>query len=292
MNGAAEAPGAPVAQAPAVTYLGLGTSEVPGFLAKHIGLPPHSGLLVRSLDPDGPAGKAGFAEDDVIVKIDGKDVSSHRELAELVRTKKPGDTLKFDYIHEGKAGVRGVVLGEHQGGQAFGIAMPDGSALNYMLENLPADQARKVRESIERNMKNRENMENQRSNPALGFGMPGEMKDMEKRMEKMMEGAAEVAPQAMKGGGDKGGFHMGFSSTVRLLDNDGSVELKNKDGGNEVRVLDKTGKEVWSGPWDTEQDKAAAPKEIRERIGRLNLDSTFKGGIRLRGAPIAPDNGQ
>lgn len=286
LNGGVEA--MPARPEPAVTYLGLGTCPVPGFLGKHIGLAPNTGLLVRTLDPEGPAAKAGFAEDDVLVKVDGKEVTSHGDLADLVRAKKPGDSLKIDYIHEGKPGNRSVVLCEHHYDQAvIGGAMPDAGMLKNMLESMPGDQAKEVREAIERRMKD---MGNLRFNPVPGidgFGVdiPGDLKDMGKRMEKMMENAGAAAAQGMKRNEGKGSVQLGFSSTVRLLDNDGSVELKNKDGGNEIRVLDKAGKEVWSGPWDTEQDKAAAPKDIRERISRLNLDSSFKGnGIRLRGA--------
>jgi serine protease Do len=266
--------GVPARPAAAVTYLGISASEVPGFLGKHIGLAPNTGLLVRYLDPEGPAAKAGFTADDVITKVEGKEVSSHGDLADLVLSKKPGDSLKIDYIHEGKPGNRSVVLGEHHNDQAaLGGVMPDAGAVQNMLDNMPADQARKVREAIERHLKD---MENLQADPAPGFG---DLKDMEKRMRKMADDARAAAPQGMNQGGNKGGgIQMSSSATVRFLDNDGSVELKNRDGGTEIRVFDKAGKEVWSGPWDTEQDKAAAPKEIRDRIRVLKLESAPKGG--------------
>jgi hypothetical protein len=105
------------------------------------------------------------------------------------------------------------------------------------------------------------------------------MKEMQKKVEKMLgaaAGGAGMPPQ----------MNFQSASTIRLLDEKGSVELKSKDGGKEVRVLDKEGNEAWSGPWDTEQDKAAAPAEVRSRIERLNIDMDFKGnGLRLRMQP-------
>jgi hypothetical protein len=56
-----------------------------------------------------------------------------------------------------------------------------------------------------------------------------------------------------------------------MMDDQGSIELKTADGGSEIRVTDNAGKEVWSGPWDTDQDKAAAPPAIRKRVERLNI---------------------
>ena len=63
----------------------------------------------------------------------------------------------------------------------------------------------------------------------------------------------------------------------------GSIELNSKDGGKEATVRNKDGKVTWSGPWDTEQDKAAAPADVRARLDKLNLDGNFLGGgLRLR----------
>jgi hypothetical protein len=39
---------------------------------------------------------------------------------------------------------------------------------------------------------------------------------------------------------------------------------------------------VWNGPWDTAQDKQAAPADVRKRVDSLNIDKNFKGaGLRL-----------
>jgi hypothetical protein len=53
-----------------------------------------------------------------------------------------------------------------------------------------------------------------------------------------------------------------------------------------VRVFGKDGQVQWEGPYDTPQDKDAAPPDVRERIERLNIDMDFKGnGLRLRMLP-------
>jgi hypothetical protein len=141
------------------------------------------------------------------------------------------------------------------------------------LQNLPQDQADRVRESIERSLKD-----------GGEYGLQGQamppladaVDEMRKRAEKMFEGIPEPMP----------GSGFSSTSTFRLLDEQGSVELKGRNGGKEVRVFDKAGNEMWSGPWNTAQDKAAAPPEVRERVERLNIDmEAGSNGFRLRLEP-------
>jgi hypothetical protein len=78
-----------------------------------------------------------------------------------------------------------------------------------------------------------------------------------------------------------------------MMDDQGSVEIKSNDGSKEVTIRDKGNNITWTGPWDTEQDKAAAPEDVRTRVERLNFDTKFKGnGLRLQMRPMpapAPD---
>ena len=247
---------APAAKAEVKPFLGLGACPVPGFLGKHLNLPADSGVMIRSLAPDGPAAKAGFTVDDVITKVDGKAVASHREMADSFLTKKPGDDVEFDFIHEGKPGKRAVKLGARAAAQAkAGGGGPEIKVLEGQL-NLPG-------------------------------GINGNLgQDLEKRMQAEMEkalknmGGNQMRIQIVPGGNGgvqiipgnlQGGIKFRMADGVNMMDEQGSIELKTADGGSEVRVTDKAGQEVWSGPWDTEQDKAAAPPDIRQRIERLNI---------------------
>lgn len=260
-------------------YLGLGSSQVPEVLSVHLGLKGGEGVLVRVLDPEGPATKAGFTVNDVITKIDETAVGSHADLTRQVSGKKPGDQISIDYIHEGKPGNRKVILGERAD---RAVAMGGGDkALDNLLEAMPEDQAKRIRETIERSLKGADGLQGmlQQQGQAAAPEMDKAIQEMQKRVERMLggAGAGAVLPKQM---------NFMSESTIRLLDDKGSVELKSKDGGKEVHVLDKEGKETWSGPWDTEQDKAAAPADVRSRIERLNIDMDFKGnGLRLKMMP-------
>ena len=64
-------------EAPRRRHLGIGL--VPGRAARHlrqaVGLPDRDGVLVREVDPDGPAGHAGVRQGDLIVEAAGRPVT-------------------------------------------------------------------------------------------------------------------------------------------------------------------------------------------------------------------------
>lgn len=51
--------------------------------------------------PGSPADKAGIAENDVILEIDGQKITAEHPLASLVRRKQPGDSIRLKIVHRG-----------------------------------------------------------------------------------------------------------------------------------------------------------------------------------------------
>ena len=292
---AAEAPApAPGAAAPAPApanpeakvesaFLGVVSSEVPAMLAEHLGLEPGEGILVRALMPDGPAAKAGVAVHDIITRVADQPVGSPLDLTKQVKAHKPAETIHLDLIHKGEPVGIDVTLGT----RPAAVAAADPLALDELkLEGIPKDLADRVRGMIEGNVGGL-GLEMKFGEGGLEMApqpqMEEAMRAMKKRMEQAMEG---LNGQALPG------INVQQGATIRMMDNDGSIELKSNDGGKEVTIRDKNNKISWSGPWDTAQDKAAAPDDVRRRVERLNLDSKFQGnGLRLQIQPqIQPDD--
>jgi serine protease Do len=247
-----------------VAYLGVGGVEVPELLSTHLGLKAGEGVVVRTLDPDGPAAAIGVEENDVLLRVAGTAVSGQDELRDAIQAHQSGDEVELDLIHEGKPMKKTVKLGDRP--DLPGAIAPQ---MGPMLEGLPEGQAKRVREAIEQNLRAMEGLRM----PDAEQPMPEAMKQLEKRMELMFRGLD------FQGGGDGlPGMQFHGSSTIRLQDAEGSVEMQSKDGSKQMRVRDNDGKVEWEGPWDTEMDKAAAPDNIRERIERLNLDVIEDGG--------------
>lgn len=280
--------GAEVPAAAVRAYLGVAGSQVPDLLGEHLKLEPGQGVVIRTLQPDGPAAKAGLEVNDVVTKVGGKAVGNHEQLREAVAGHQPGDELDVDYIHRGEAKTARIALGSAPAEPEGGVAMA-GPLDQLMLDGMPQDQAKRIREAIEQNLKAFEGLDALDGEGAIN---PEQLlgAEVQKRLQQMLQGMAMPGELKLPDIGN-GQFQMKGTSAIRMLNPDGSgVELKTHDGGKEVRVLGPGGKVEWEGPYDTPQDKEAAPPEVREKLDGMNIDTNFKGnGLRFQlrqGVPL------
>ncbi|MDZ7412683.1 MAG: PDZ domain-containing protein [candidate division KSB1 bacterium] len=77
---------------------------------EELGIKERRGVVIERVAPDSPAEKAGLEEDDVILKVDGKEVKGPDELVAAVKAKRPGDKIKVEYVREGRRHEAEVVL--------------------------------------------------------------------------------------------------------------------------------------------------------------------------------------
>ena len=291
-----DAPPPPVIEAPAAeaqpkadkpaakvetAYLGVVSSAVPDMLADHLGLKQGEGIIVRAVMPEGPAAKAGLAVNDIITRVGDKAVGSPQDLTDQVTARKPGEGLHLDVIQKGKPAGLDVTLGTRPE-QFAGMENQPLDQLN--LEGLPQEFADRIRGMIEGNLGGM-NLDIQEGAVEIAPQIDDAMRQLRERIEKN-KGALQGLGNAL--GGMKLDIQQG--ATFRLLDEKGSVELKTNDGGKEVTIRDKDNNITWNGPWDTDQDKAAAPDDVRRRVERLNIDTDFQGkGFRFRARPLDQD---
>lgn len=231
-------------------YLGVATMEVPEMLAEHLGLSGRSAIIIRTVVPESPAEKAGLSVNDIITGLDGKPVANPEAFTAAIRERKPGDQLTIGLIRKGKPANIEVTLGNRPADATAHMA-----PLPY-LEGMPEGQADRLRGLFEEN--------------SGAFG-PGAFPDA--RFEETFRQMRKRMNRAL---GEDAGQEFGFqhNSSIRLMDGEGSVEIKTSGGEAEVKVRDKGNKVIWSGPWNTEEDKAAAPAEIRQRIDRVKPGGT------------------
>ena len=81
--------------------IGVLIQEVTKELAESFGLPKPSGALVASVQKGGPAEKAGVEPRDVILKFDGKTVTSSGDLPRIVGATKPGAKVQMQVWRNG-----------------------------------------------------------------------------------------------------------------------------------------------------------------------------------------------
>jgi membrane-associated protease RseP (regulator of RpoE activity) len=80
------------------TYLGVTLVELTPELRDHYGAPKDAGVLVSSVEENGPAAKAGLKVGDIVLSLDGSNVNSASALRRELREKKDGDSLRIDYL--------------------------------------------------------------------------------------------------------------------------------------------------------------------------------------------------
>ena len=82
--------------------LGVNIQDLTPELAKSFGLKDTQGALVANVVPDGPAGKAGILQGDVVVKFNGQQVRAAKDLSRIVAGTPVGQTVAVQVIREGK----------------------------------------------------------------------------------------------------------------------------------------------------------------------------------------------
>jgi serine protease Do len=92
--------------------IGVGIAEVTKDVAEPLGLARAAGALVRNVDPNGPADKAGVEVGDIIQKFDGKAIEKSTDLPRLVGSTKPGTRSALSVWRKGAVKEISVTVGE------------------------------------------------------------------------------------------------------------------------------------------------------------------------------------
>ena len=83
-------------------YLGISSVEINPIVARMLNLGDLQGLVVESLDPNGPATKAGLKRGDVLLKINGEAITGVRPVMDKIVESRPGTKLTISVIRNGK----------------------------------------------------------------------------------------------------------------------------------------------------------------------------------------------
>ena len=94
------------------SVLGLGGQDLPRGLARVQMLDADGGVLVASIEPEGPADRAGLAEGDIIVGLDGEPVVGIDDLHRLLTEDRVGARLPIDVLRDDKKQTIDIVPAE------------------------------------------------------------------------------------------------------------------------------------------------------------------------------------
>jgi serine protease Do len=92
-------------------WLGVKIQTVTEDIAESLGVAENTGALVSAVTPESPAAKGGVQPGDVILKFDGKDVTTMRGLPRLVAQAPIGKSVDVDLLRAGEKKTVQVVVG-------------------------------------------------------------------------------------------------------------------------------------------------------------------------------------
>lgn len=83
-------------------WFGVKIQSITDDIAETLGVKENTGALISSVTADGPAAKAGIEAGDVILKFDGKEISSVRGLPRIVAQTPIGRTVDVELLRKGQ----------------------------------------------------------------------------------------------------------------------------------------------------------------------------------------------
>ncbi|MBO9602048.1 MAG: Do family serine endopeptidase [Novosphingobium sp.] len=93
-------------------YVGAIFEGVDDDLADALGLAHDRGEVVRGLVPGEPAAKGGLQTGDIVLKIDGKDVTREHNAASILGATAPGTKITMSLLREGKPSTVAITVGK------------------------------------------------------------------------------------------------------------------------------------------------------------------------------------
>ena len=95
-------------------WLGVKIQTVTDDIAETLGVPENSGALISAVTPQSPAAVAGLQAGDVILKFDGKDVTSMRGLPKIVAQAPIGKAVDVELLRKSERKTLQVTVGRLQ----------------------------------------------------------------------------------------------------------------------------------------------------------------------------------
>jgi serine protease Do len=125
-------------------WMGVGIQDLSPELAQYYGIKDQKGVLVTQVFPGDPADKAGIKAKDIIIAVDGKPVSSARELSSVVAGMPVGKEVPVKILREGAEQTVKLQIAERkETEQASKSQAPESEDLGIRAADLNPDTARR-----------------------------------------------------------------------------------------------------------------------------------------------------
>ncbi len=221
-------------------FLGVGVGAAPEVLTEQLKLPQGVGLVVEFVEDGSPAAKAGLQPKDVLHKLDEQLLINPQQFATLIRTFKPSDNVKLTVIRKGDVVTLNASLIERELPELTASAQ----AFQFTTGSpLTASFNMEMPRELRVEGMNRENIARAPANSRIIRVMPGS------------------------------------KSKITKIDDGLRIELESADGVKTLKVIDKDGKSVFDGPFNTKEEIEKLPADYREKV------KAMEAGVELKEVP-------
>jgi serine protease Do len=241
-----------------VTFLGVQTQPLDPTLYAQLGIAQGTGLVVNEIVPDSSAAKV-LQEHDILLKLDEQVLVNMEQLSVLVRNMKDGDKITLTYLRGGKQASAALTLGQRE--------MPKRMSMQFFSAGPGMKwQGREQSVALAGGNNSADNL--------LWMMNVGRGDDTRRVIRKEVDGDDTVMVEINPG-----------RSTMEFKDEAGALEIVRKDGNKMLTATDPDGKEIFSGPINTDEEKAKLPPELKARLDKIEVmpdfqfrtDEDFKG---------------
>lgn len=290
-----------------VAFLGLVATKLMPGISGRLGFSGNLYLNVAQVSSGGPAEKAGLKRGDVLKKLDDQILVNPEQLVALVRSMEIGDEVTLSILREEKEKSLKVKLGRKKetgvAGNLNRVHKFDEKFNHRAFSNAQAFEER-IRRQIERQtrtfgQRGRDRMpvspeimekfdvdgdgklspierdkamdEGAIQGKDLGFGLNldfGPAPDFEKMIKDAQRQSSGVSTWSSVTGSAK--------TKIVNSDADGTYEFSSEDGDKRFKVTSADGGVLFDGPVNTEDERAAMPEGLLERL------KTLEGSVRIR----------
>ena len=108
-------------------YLGVGPQPIDDDIAANLGVAKGKGELISRVEPGQAADKAGIKQGDVIIAVNGNDVTPDETLSYQVANLAPGSTARLSVIRDGKPLTVNAVIGVRPTAEELAKLVPGGA---------------------------------------------------------------------------------------------------------------------------------------------------------------------
>lgn len=95
-------------------FLGVFLEEIDGDFAEYFAVKEKTAVLIRSLDPEGPAAKGGLKAGDVLLQVAASRIEKVGDVHRALEQLKAGDKVEITLLRHGKSLKLNLVLGERE----------------------------------------------------------------------------------------------------------------------------------------------------------------------------------